>query len=150
VEVKIAMSTLVRLARSRGQLPFDESPRVALKVFGARLALFTICVVVVAGTVILLAVVPWALAFLVAALVIAQTVVIVLLFRERRRMGRMSLTMALRDPSFAFGAPMTTTAESETEREARERLVAYVDQLDEQELRLLVLSLLAETNDGDD
>jgi hypothetical protein len=147
LEVRIGMSTLIRLARSRGQLAFDESPRVALKVFGARLALLGICVVVVGGAVIVAGAVPRALAFLVVAVLLGQAVVIGLLLHRRRR-ERMSLLVALRDPSFAFGAPMATVAESETEKQARERLRASLDQLDERQLRLLVLSLLAETDDG--
>jgi len=81
------------------------------------------------------------------AVLLGQAVVIGLLLHRRRR-ERMSLLVALRDPSFAFGAPMATVAESETEKQARERMRASLDQLDEQQLRLLVLSLLAETDDG--
>jgi hypothetical protein len=154
------MSTLISLARGGGHLAFDESPRVALKVFGARLALFAICVVVVGGVVILAGAVPWSDAVFVVALV-GQALYIGYLLLGMRR-DRAFFSMALGSPkrdsdkakrqvweqlaTVAAGGALHLNIKV-GERQIRQQLRDHLDDFDKHDLQLIASSLLAETED---
>jgi hypothetical protein len=156
------MSTLIRLARSRDQLPFFESPRVALKVFGARLALFGMCVVVVGGAVIAAGALPPATAVFVLIGLLGQAVAIWRLLVEVQR-DRALLSMVLASQTVAQDGQIEKASRQFFEylvvhrrvkmaaeleiQPIRQQLRVHLNEFDKHELELLASSLLAESND---